>query len=347
MYSVSQITQGIKNPEKVKEMLSRAYYEKYKYDAINNSIDNRGRNRNVALALNWGCHQVNHWPVAEYNYLVTELIERHNPVILPTQSEYDRLKEHISDIITFEPDSYLAPKINYDNSKDHTIGLITGHPHDKDEQFGRYIADNNINHLLSRYYDPLLSYFPEIDESKITHFPWAVPDQYVIPEDEIRFHNHGHVTIFGKTSDHPMYETRGDCRNNRFVTDVRSIETSKNDSKPLSDKEYYHWIRNFDAVIAAGSFQPKYQYTFAKYFEIPAAGSLLFAQYCSDLERLGFDETNCVIFNSMDDFEHKAEQYLSTPEEYLKRRRNGAELIRDRHTISDRIETIEAICTSL
>lgn len=343
MYSIREIKRGIKNPERIlRELLEHGNNLRYKL--INSRVSNGNKNSDIALAINWGCHKLNHWPVAEYKFFVDTFIDLHDPVIIPNQRTYDKVKNDVKSILTIETDSYMSPDIDYDISINHNILLIAGHPHPKGEDFKNHIYEQNVDYILSRYYHPMKIHFPEIKDEKIVHYPWAVPEEYIISDDDITSHRQEKISIFGRTSESPMYKDREQLRDRPSVANVRSIGTSRNSSKPLSDEEYYRWIRNFDAVIAAGAFEPQYQYTFARYFEVPAAGSLLFAQYCEDLDRLGFDENNCVTFDSIDDFDSKAEAYLSDPVEYIDRRKQGAQLIRDRHTVRDRISTIEDLC---
>jgi hypothetical protein len=310
---------------------------------VNSRVTNADVNPEVGLVVNWGCHELNHWPVAEYKFLVRAFIDEYNPVVIPTQKEYDRWKADLEYVLTIEPSSYMAPAVSFDTASEQTIALITGHPHSKGDEFVEYISNNDVDYVLSRYNQPMSHYFSEVLEGRLVHFPWAVPKEFVAPREEIVHHSHPDIKIFGKAASHPMYETRRELRTSKFVDNIQNISNSRNKSKPLTDEEYYRWIRNFDAAIAAGSFQPQYQYTFAKYFEIPAAGCLLFAQYCEDLAALGFDDNNCVIFESIADFEEKAESYIHNSESFLEHRQNGAELIRQRHTISNRIETIDQL----
>jgi hypothetical protein len=73
------------------------------------------------------------------------------------------------------------------------------------------------------------------------------------------------------------------------------------------------WLSDFDAVVAAGSDLPKYDLTTPKYFEIAAAGSLLFAQRTNDLKRLGFRHMkNCVVFDT-GTFETEAKNTYAIP----------------------------------
>lgn len=79
-----------------------------------------------------------------------------------------------------------------------------------------------------------------------------------------------------------------------------------------------------------------------KYFEIASAGSLLIGQYCDDLEYLGFDASNALIFDKSD-FIEKVEDYRKRPEDYVELRRKGRKLIREKHTLSHRIATLRNV----
>ena len=79
-----------------------------------------------------------------------------------------------------------------------------------------------------------------------------------------------------------------------------------------------------------------------KYFEIASSGALLIGQYCEDLKELGFDDTNSLIFTQAD-FVDKVESYKKQPEQFLRIRRNGLALVRQRHKLSDRINLIHKV----
>lgn len=344
MYSIAEIFTGLRNPERVKRKAVKSGYKYVAHPAVNTKarFKNRETDSSVGLVVNWGFHHFDQWPVAEYPFLVRAIVDRFDPIVIPSQQAYQRQKHRLDAIIAFEPDQWMAPRISYDTSCNHRIGLITGHPHTKGEWFPKYIRSNDIDSILCRYYQPFVHYFPELASECLVHFPWSMPEAFVIDPDEIRCHDQSELHVFG-TYGHEMYDTREAVREYPFVNTSMRYDSGHTVSKPLGFKDYYRWCRNFDAMVAAGSLEPKYQYTFAKYFEIPAAGSLLFAQYCEDLERLGFDGSNSVIFDSLDAFEQKADAYLEDPSAYLPKRRRGAELIRSRHTVSDRIETLQDV----
>lgn len=331
------------NPAQIRQKMVRAGYDNIAHPIINTKtyIRNNNNPSTIALVVNWGFHYFDQWPVAEYPFLIKAIINRFDPLIIPCQRAYERNKHKLDTVIALEPDQWMAPRIEYDTSCDHEIGIITGHPHSKTEWFPEYIQSNEIDHIFSRYYHPFIHYFPELGSERLVHFPWSVPEEFVVDPEDIECYDQTDIHIFG-TYGHEMYTTREDIREYSFVNTSMRYETGHTVSKPLGYEDYYRWCRNFDAMIAAGSFEPKYQYTFAKYFEIPASGSLLFAQYCDDLDRLGFDDTNCMIFKSLDSFENMANNYLQEPSEYISIREKGAELIASRHTVSHRIEQLNS-----
>lgn len=92
-----------------------------------------------------------------------------------------------------------------------------------------------------------------------------------------------------------------------------------------------------------------YAYAVAKYFEIPGTGSLLLADRAvsGPLERIGFMEGVHYLGVSDADLEEKIEYVLdeNNHPELDKVRRNGQQLVWQRHKTSDRARSIDEICT--
>lgn len=333
------IKKGVRNPGHATEFLYEEFIEP-QFDTIINSyksFSEMRKNSKYGLVVNWGHEKQNNWPVAVYPFLLRGLIRKFDPVLITTQRSYERHKAKLEYVISFESCSRKAPEITFDQNEHRNVAMFVGHTHDKQPWFPDYIDNHNIDYVISRYHDPFFNHFPEFDRRRFIHIPWSVPEQFVCPPDEVKFHNQDQLHLFGASSG-GMYEERRRCMEHEFV----STHDNSGVDKVMTDEEYYRWCRNFDATIAASSFDEKHQFVFAKYFEITAAGSLLFAQDCSDLERLGFDEETAVIFGP-GEFEAKARTYLADPQSYLPIRKNGVKLIRDRHTTSQRISTIESM----
>lgn len=292
------------------------------------------------LVIDWKFHRQNRWVCAQSPYLVDAIIKEFNPVVISSQLMYEFHKRKLKYIISFEP-GWAAPKITYDTSQGHTIGVFASDPHNKTSWFQQYVYNNNIRYVFSMYYYPFIYHFPHFDLNRLLHVPWAIPDDFVVDRESINCVGQNKLHIFGAALGE-AYETRNWCRQFSFV---ENHDHSGVENKILSDAEYFQWGRQFDAVIAAGSSATKYQLVTPKYFEIPAAGSLLFAQECRDLELLGFDDNNCIIFDKTN-FEEKAMEYLRNPTRYIKMRRRGCQLIKEKHKISDRVRKIRELMSS-
>lgn len=85
-----------------------------------------------------------------------------------------------------------------------------------------------------------------------------------------------------------------------------------------------------------------YGYTFAKYFEIPACGTLLFAEPTRDLEELGFRDGENFVAVTPENFAARMEHYLlEVPRSEVARLcQAGVELVHRRHTWKHRIDEL-------
>lgn len=289
------------------------------------------------LIIDWKFHIQNKWVCAQTHYLVEALIEEFDPIIITSQLEYEVHKRKIRNIISLEP-KWGAPMLRYDPSQHHTIGVFVSDPHNKTDWFGNFLDKNNVSFVFSYYYRPFLQHFPTFDKERLKHVPWAIPDQFIKEPSSIIFNGQENIQIFGANKG-GAYDIRNWCRTFSFVD---NHVNSGCENKVMDDKEYFQWIQQYDAIIAAGSLSENYQLVTPKYFEITAAGALLFAQYCEDLESLGFNDNNCIIFNR-GNFEALAKEYRKNPEMYLDTRIRGCTLIKKQHKISDRIQQIKSI----
>jgi len=301
------------------------------------AFEQRNKQSRVGLVLNWALHVRGDWTVAEYPFFIEKFIERFDPLIITSQKMYDKHKGHLDNIFAFGARNNKGHTLEYHSEQ--TILLFASDPNNKPEWLHSYIEKNNIDYTLTPYYQPFLHYLPNFDESKLVHFPWAIPSEFIIEPDSINYHGDSYLAITGARGSE-IYEIRDWCRSQ---SDVKSFQTSGHQNRRFSHAEYYKWLRQFDAMIAAGSFKKQWQYLFAKYYEIPAAGSLLFAQSANDLDRAGFSKRNCAIFDSKKEFIAMKEAYLDSPEDHCETRRRGAKLISNQHTISDRLELIDGL----
>jgi hypothetical protein len=329
---------AVRNPRSIKRYVNRKAYTWSHIPANKKkAFEQRQKDSEYGLVVNWGLHKAGDWTVAMYPYFVRQFIEEFDPIIISSQRTYEKHNKDLQYIFAFGARNSKGPTIDYTGNQ--KVLLFASDPNNRSEWLSGYIKQNEISHVLTPYYSPFRHYLPDIEEKKVVHFPWAVPRQFVIDPEEVRDRGTGCVGITG-ASGTEIYETRDWCRTQ---PGVRSFTTSGHQNSQLSNKGYYTWLKNFDAMIAAGSFKPRWQFLFAKYYEIPAVGSLLFAQYSDDLSRAGFTKRNCVIFKTRDEFTREVEKYLDSPESYIQKRRRGVELIRNGHTIEQRIELIKTL----
>jgi hypothetical protein len=101
---------------------------------------------------------------------------------------------------------------------------------------------------------------------------------------------------------------------------------------PISDKtsiydfgkQYAKTLNKYFCCVATSSI---YDCVVSKYVEIPAAGSLLLANYTPDLDKLGFVDDKNYINITKENFFSKLDDILKNPEKYEQIRRNGRKLV--------------------
>lgn len=317
--------------ENIKKHIKKRQYKRRNIQILDNPVISP----KIGLVLDLDFHLYNKWTVALTPYRINEIINELNCVIIENQKEYDKYKEKL-DVIISEIPGFSAPYLKYDAQKPKLKYLVLGDPHYESEKKQRYFLDNGFSYILAYYYNPFLYYFKIVPPEKILYFPWSVPEE-LVNKNKIETHNQDSLLIFGTTS-HECYETRVWCKGFDFV---KSTDYSGVERKGLTGKNYFDWLRQQDAVIAAHSLASQWRHVIAKYFEIPASGCLMFAQEAEDLELLGFeDNKNCVTFNK-GNFEKKAKEYLNNRKAYIPIREAGRDLILERHTLSKRINWLK------
>lgn len=298
---------------------------------------NLGKKSRIGLVINWSFHKKDKWVSAYSPYLIRALIKEFDPIIITDIFTYKLFKNRLDYILSMEP-GWAAPFIKFDSHAHKKVIVFVSDPHKKVDWLEEYVESSNINFILSYYDRPFWFHFPNFDRDKFIHFPWSVPDQFIISETDLENKREKGLHLFGGVKS-DAYELRRWCKSFDFVN---GHSNSGVENKVYNNADFYMSNRNYDSIIAAGSLSPKYQLVTPKYFEIPAAGALLFAQNCEDLHELGFNESNCVIFNK-EDFIEKAQDYLSKPESYKEKKINGTKLIREKHSLSHRIRFLKSL----
>ena len=297
----------------------------------------------LGLILNRDFHFQNRWVSALTPRLVEGILRRFHCCWIQTQQEYESCLGDVEALLSMEP-GWAAPRLEFGCTASLREKLASipscifySDPHDKSWR-EEYFLENRLDYVLAYYDVPTRRHFRRLPAERIVHFPWAIPDES-IAGGPIRLRSHLKIACFGASA-HEAYELRNWCRAFPFVD---STTNSGVENKAMTDDEYLRWLATRDAAIAAGSDSARYRLTVPKYFEIPAAGALLFAQETEDLETLGFrDLRNCIVFHR-GNFESLAREYLNHPGDFLSIREAGRELIRSRHAISTRLDALERL----
>jgi hypothetical protein len=298
-------------------------------------LGDTGGNGAFGLVLDLDFHRINRWVSTFGRYLADAIIREFAPVIISSQHDYDLHKRRLRHIVSFEP-GWAAPRIRYDRRVDCLKVVIYSDPHHEPGVRMRYFEENRFDYVLSLYKRPFFFHFAKFPEDKFVHFPWAVPDHLVSTQQIVARSND--VAIFGAKKGN-AYDVRNWCRTQDGITDY---DLSGVENKKLSDENFFRWLREHDAIVAAGSSNAAFDLVTPKYFEIPSAGALLIGQFCGDLEDLGFNDTNALIF-TRDGFVEQVRRYREDHRRFVEVRQRGRELIRARHGISNRIRTIRDV----
>jgi hypothetical protein len=275
--------------------------------------------------------------------LIRALTKTFDTRIIHDQDTYNRLCTKVDFLVSFEP-KWAAPLLAWKRAgllhhslPDCPCYVMMSDPHNNSWRES-YFLKQGLDFILALYDHPTRHHFTRIPPRQIVHFPWAIPEEWISSEP-IRYLGQKEIRIFGAAQG-DAYTVRNWCRQQ---SGVRSYEYSGVEYKALTDQGFFDWLKGLDAAIAAGSEDPKYRLTTPKYFEIAAAGCLLFAQETDDLFSVGFeDNKTCIVF-SKHNFNEKARHYLSDPgnPSWLEIRQAGRDMIRSRHTIQDRLAGLE------
>lgn len=97
----------------------------------------------------------------------------------------------------------------------------------------------------------------------------------------------------------------------------------------------------FCAVATSGIRQTGDKYIVAKYFEIPAAGTLLLANEAEDLKKTGLRPYEHFVPITRNNAIFQISDCLANPDKYQEIRRRGMEFVRSHHSIKNRVELVK------
>ena len=147
--------------------------------------------------------------------------------------------------------------------------------------------------------------------------------------------------IFGDSELQKLVDT---IRHPRWV----KIDPDTEEPRPLNEWEievpmgdaYAKCLNKYFCSIATSS---THNYAVAKYFEIPAVGTLLLANITPDVEKTGLIAGKHYVPITQKNIVSQIKDCLNKPEKYEEIRRNGMEYVRKNHSVNNRIEQFKEI----
>jgi len=108
---------------------------------------------------------------------------------------------------------------------------------------------------------------------------------------------------------------------------VTNIPHWISDKSTPSGQDYMKFLAGYKAALALHDYFPV-----PKYFEIPMAGCVTFAQHYPEYEDLGFKDYETCIYVTKDNFEAKMKNFLADPDAYQKIAEAGKDLMMNDYT---------------
>lgn len=306
----------------------------YLYETYKKTKDERVSKSDVVFITSLPFFHKRRWQVVSQADLWHDFVKDENCLICGSFMSYWLFARYKKIVVSLEP-KYNAPIIRFSNHHSKTFIFISD-SHSK-AWLPRYIVRNNITDILTPYKKTLeyAGYHKPLKETRVHSLPWCVLDRLL---DDVEINTQDNRVLgFGQTGG-IVY----DLREWSFNTDIlSSFNYAGSGNKKFSGDDYYHWLRTYDACVVAMSSKELYNYTVAKFFEVPSQGLLLFGFKTVDLEDFGFvDELNYICVTK-ESFLGKIQDYKNNPEAYMQVRRNGLELIKNNHTVSKRLEQLK------
>ncbi|MBA7673089.1 hypothetical protein ES703_81277 [subsurface metagenome] len=120
----------------------------------------------------------------------------------------------------------------------------------------------------------------------------------------------------------------------------RVLKSMLVDNSIYVGKRYAGLMNRYFCSIATSSI---FHYVVAKYFEIPATGTLLLANEVEDLEKLGFIPFKHYVPITKDDVLSQIDDCLANQKKYREIRKTGMEFVRENHSINNRFKQFKKI----
>jgi len=190
----------------------------------------------------------------------------------------------------------------------------------RDERVRRAEA-RGIDTIICPVRDFFLECFPEMKD-KLFWFPHAPKAAPLWPYSERK------KEILGNGATWGGYNNGYDFR--KWAYEQPYVEAKKHwivDKSTPMGSEYRDFLSEYAASMALCSVMPV-----PKYYEIPAAGCVCFAEHHQEYEDLGFVDFESCVYVNQDNFRMRALDFLKSPAEYGDIAFNGYKLMVDRYS---------------
>lgn len=230
-----------------------------------------------------------------------------------------------------------APPIRF--APHHASAVFVADTWDK-AWMGRHLRRARPRTILTPYLWPVI----EIDALRRSGserwrlWPWWVPDDVVatrLPRAEL----FADVHVVGAAG--PMYDLRTWAASHPLVDGFVRASGYESGSARLDSDGYFEMLAARSAIVVAFSEDEWMRVPVAKYVEVCAAGALLIGARAHHLDEMGFrDGQNCVIFEGREDLAGRLQRFRDNPDEFVAIAARGLDLIRSRHTTSQRLRVL-------
>ena len=172
------------------------------------------------------------------------------------------------------------------------------------------------------FYDHFGKYFGTDTESMFLHFPFAPVSVSSVPFDD------RNVAVLGNGAIHGGYNNGYDFRAWAFKQPcIEFVEHCLFHIKTPKAADYGNFLSTYAGALALCTPSPV-----PKYYEIPAAGCVTFAEYHLEHEELGFKDMKTCIYVNKDNFVKRVEDFLDDPDQYQGIADEGRRLIETKYT---------------
>lgn len=184
--------------------------------------------------------------------------------------------------------------------------------------------DYIFTHSKSFFLEMFSGYFKDRTEKMVLDFPHAINLDYYEP---VPFENKLHEVLGNGAVNGGWKDGYGFRRWAFQEPYISFVEHYNKDNNAPMGRKYLGFVSKYAGALALCT--PFYV---AKYIEIPAAGSVVFAEYHKDYEDLGFKDYESCVYVDRGNFEERVRAFLNAPGEYEHIARAGYELVKNNYT---------------